>query len=312
MRTFHLPLVAACLLTIAPVAFAETPVPSGTVEVRATSQPLAGSIPRGAQRYPLMTIALRTPCNAAVTLASLTLRHRGLGDARDFDGVYAWVGNQRVTRSFVPQKDGEVIVRFRNYVLPACSETVVTMLVSISLDAALGGEHLLEFEDGEAADAAVRFVAVASGMPVPAATVPQAVQPGSIDVEYLSITGSQSYGANRVLQRLRLVARSRGAQQVTSILFTNQGSARDTDLRSLYLRDSDGTVLSTKADSMDGDTVRLALDPPLTLRGNDVRVLELRGDIRASRKKTIRWAIEEPSDIESRTCAGTRACLQAH
>ncbi len=312
MKIFHLSLAAACVLMIAPVAFAGTPVPPGTVEVGATSLPLAGSIPRGAQRYPLMTLALRTPCDAPVTLTSLTLQHRGLGDARDFDGVYAWVGDQRVTRSFVPQKDGAVTVRFRNYVLPACGETVVTILVSISPDAALGGEHLLEFKGGTAADASVRFVAVASGTPSPAATVPQRVQPGTIDVEYLSITGSQSYGANRVLQRLRLVARSRGDQQVTAIRFTNQGSARDTDLRSLYLRGSDGTPLSAKADRMDGDTVRLTLDPPLTLQGNDVRVLELRGDIRASRKKTIRWTIEEASDIESRTCAGTRECLQAH
>ena len=45
--------------------------------------------------------------------------------------------------------------------------------------------------------------------------------------------------------------------------------------------------------------VRFVLSPPLILKKNQTRLLELKADVRASRSRTIQLIIEEPGDIEA-------------
>ena len=50
---------------------------------------------------------------------------------------------------------------------------------------------------------------------------------------------------------------------------------------------------------LDTDRVRLSFDPPFLLRRNEERLVELRADVLASRRKTIRIVLEEESDVEA-------------
>ena len=45
--------------------------------------------------------------------------------------------------------------------------------------------------------------------------------------------------------------------------------------------------------------MRFVLSPPLILKKNQTRLLELKADVRASRSRTIQLIIEEPGDIEA-------------
>ena len=86
-------------------------------------------------------------------------------------------------------------------------------------------------------------------------------------------------------------------QEVLRIIFTNDGSARGTDLQRFRLQTTSGGTLCGLATAMDGDTVDLLCEPPFLVRRNEVRILNLIADIRASRRRTVRFLIDEPSDI---------------
>jgi hypothetical protein len=62
--------------------------------------------------------------------------------------------------------------------------------------------------------------------------------------------------------------------------------------------------LSPTVETLTGDHVRLTFDPPLLIHRNEVRMINLLADIRASRRRTVQLLIQEPSDIETTAAVG--------
>jgi hypothetical protein len=52
--------------------------------------------------------------------------------------------------------------------------------------------------------------------------------------------------------------------------------------------------------SLEGDLAPFVFDPPLLLEHGNVYLIEVRADVRASRRRTIRLLVEEPEDVEAR------------
>ncbi len=111
---------------------------------------------------------------------------------------------------------------------------------------------------------------------------------------------------------MRLTGDPRKDQQLLALTLTNGGSARGTDLRSLALYSSANKRLSGVVASLDGDRVRLVMDPPFFLQRSAQYLVEVRADVRASSRRTLALEVDEASDVETRTCTGTRTCVQAH
>lgn len=281
-------------LIVIPTAWALPGPPMLAVEVAAVAQ---GSIPQGAQRVAMLTLSLSASCASDVALSSIDVRHGGLGSVRDLSRLYLMEGERRVSRGAVPNDTAATTLRLRSFTVPACETRILTVAADISASAAAAGEHRLSVEEVRA-DAPAMILTVSSS-PRPRATVTPSVSASAIAVEFLPVRTSVTYGANRTLARLRLENDGRRAQSVSAITFTNDGSARDADLQNLALYNSSGERISDAVASMDGSILRLELDPALMLESRDEKVLELRGDVRASRKRTIEFTIEEPSDVEA-------------
>ncbi len=258
--------------------------------------PPQGSVPQGAQRVSMLTLTLEASCASDVAVAALDVRHGGLGNVRDLARVYLMEGDRRVSRAAVPSDKAATTLRFRSFTVSACESRVITVAADLSPSAAAAGEHRLALEEVRA-DAPVQIVSVPVVASVPRATVTPAVA-AQISIEFLPVRTSVTYGSNRTLARVRLENDGRRAQSVRAITFTNNGSARDADLQNLALYSSSGERISTSIDALDGSILRVNLDPTLSLESRDEKVLELRGDVRASRKRTIEFTVEEPSDVE--------------
>lgn len=276
---------------------------AASLMVSATS-PSSSSIPLGAQRVPMQTLTLEASCDADVAVSSLTVTHSGLGASADIERVYAMEGVRRVSRTAtltnVPAK---ATLRMGSFVIPKCGKRTVTVVADFSPDASAQSEHrvgILSPADIDANGAAVSGSVGTDKGSARVAPVPQ----GTIEVEYLPALTSTTYGAGRTLLRMRLTARDED-QLVYSVTLTNQGKARDNDLRNLSLNTRDGKLTDAAA-SMTGDAVTLTFDPPLRLdRGEDILML-LKGDVRASRKRTIDFEVEEPGDITAGRATGSR------
>lgn len=268
-----------------------------------TVSPEFSTIPLGAQRVAMQTVELSASCEADVTVSALTMTHGNLGSATDIERIYAMEGSRRISRTAsFSGNTSQATLRMPAFRIAKCQKRTVVIMADFSPDAAAQGEHsvfIASSEDIKTDAASVRATLTSNLGSSRVAPVSQ----GTIEVEYLPVLTSTTYGAGRTLMRMRLTARDED-QFVYSVTLTNAGKARDADVKNLSLGTRAGTLTDVVA-SMAGDKVTLTFDPPLRLdRGEDILLL-LKGDVRASRKKTIDFEVEEASDITAGRATGS-------
>lgn len=260
-----------------------------------TVSPEHASIPLGAQRVNMQTVTLSASCAADVTVSAITMTHGNLGEATDIERVYAMEGSRRISRtaSFGGNKS-QATLRLPSFRIAKCEQRTIRIMADFSPDAAAQGEHSLFIASWQDVKTDATTVGASLSSNLGSSRVAPVSQ-GTIEVEYLPVLTSTTYGAGRTLMRMRLTARNED-QLVHSVTLTNDGKARDADLKNLSLGTRSGRLTDVAA-TMTGDKVTLTFDPPLRLdRGEDILLL-LKGDVRASRKKTIDFEVEEASDV---------------
>jgi hypothetical protein len=258
----------------------------------------AASIPQGAHRLTMQQLTLTAPCSHAITVRSLTVHHGGLGDLRDIEGVYVIEGDTRLSRrlSFGSQSTATLVLR--SFTIAPCAKRTISIVIDLSPSAAAGGQHVVGIMDGLDIDSQQQTLEWHVDQGEVTQIVPSAV--GSVNISYLSLDASQMlYGHARVLLRMQLRADATHDQTILAATITNLGKARDGDIQNLFIESSAGIRLTPVAVALQGDHIRLMFDPPLSLERNETKTLILRGDITASRRRTIRFTIEEPSDLEA-------------
>jgi len=278
-----------------------------TVNVTQPAQSV--SIPLGAQRVPMLTVELKASCEAAVTVRTIKLTHAGLGTATDIERAYAMDGSKRISRAASFTKNpAQAVLRFGNMKIAACASKTLTIMADYAADAGVRSEHAFTLSSFASIDADTQDI---GGNIVAPAKTPIRVTPyqnGNVNVEYLPQLTSVLYGRSRTLLRMRLSAEGNDIL-VHAITLTNDGKARDTDLTNLFIGTKDAR-LSAKLASMDGDKATFTFDPPLLIEKGDDRQLVLTGDVRASRKQTIDFEVEEAGDIDARPRSGRSDTFQ--
>lgn len=280
------------------------PSPSLTVMVQDTG--VVRSVPPGAQRVSMLSLSFEASCDADIMVRGITLRHRGQGASADIAAVYALSGGRRVTAGrSIASRDGRVHLPLRDVVIPACGSMQFVIAADYAADAAVAGEHrfvVASASDIDAPDAMVSLVQSTAGQPMVSTGVPV----GSVDIAYLPLHRRPLYGTDRTLARIQLTADGRSDLQILSVTLTNDGSARDDDLQRLSVQSTGAKTLTDTVASMDGDIVHLMFVPPLQMNKNSTKLLELHGDVRASRRRTIDFVVKESSDITVQTASRTR------
>lgn len=279
-----LPLVTALTLAL-----------SGSLTVTTTDVGAQRSLPPGAHRVQMLELSLEASCDADISIRSLQLRRRGMGDATDIAGVYLMDGTERITNSrTISSRDGRANLALQNFVLSACERATWTLAVDIADDAAVAGEHRFTLEGIDAPGAMVQQRSSASRLP---STV-RGTSRSTVTAIMLPLHRRPLYGDRRTLARIRLDSTGSDDVALTAMTLTNDGSARDGDLRDLVLVTGGGKVLTKNAPQLDGNRLRLVFSPAFVVGRRDERLLELRGNVRASRKRTVEFTVQEEGDIE--------------
>ena len=123
---------------------------------------------------------------------------------------------------------------------------------------------------------------------------------GKIEVTYLPLLRRITYGPRRTVSRFTIKADEKHDHRIHAITLTNEGTARNFDLHNLVLPGSRVTSY------LSGDRVRIVFSPPLMLNKNQERLMTMKSDIRAGRRRTVKFVIDEPADIESSVIKGRR------
>jgi len=233
------------------------------------------------------------------------VRHVGRGRIEDVLRVYAMSGERRVGHAATfDTGDGTATLRLRSFVVKKCEEETLRIVGDFSSDAELSGEHSVEIDPDASFETSVDDVTVMAAASRKLRIAGQSE--GAIQVEYLRLVNRVSYGKERVVARLKLSADGEADHAIHSITLTNEGSARDGDLRNIRLQTNDRKHASEKQPMLDGDSVTLSFEKPLVLEKNEKVTLRVVADVLASRRRTIQLLVEEPSDIDSRPIRSRR------
>ncbi|MFH1444785.1 MAG: hypothetical protein ABIG34_05385 [Candidatus Peregrinibacteria bacterium] len=275
-----------------------------SLSVQIVEQP-AASVPTGAQRVEMIVLNLSASCSGGVAMHGVTVTHRGLGAIRDISSVYAMSDGVRVSRArALSSRDGTVTLTFRPaVVVPACGVRHLSIMANFSADASRAGEHRITLSGPGDIDAQNASVSLTSASRAPVRRT-VGVNQGSVDVAFLPLLSRVRYGTHRTVARLRLTAEEYD-QAIDALTLTNDGSARAADLQNLTLETSRGEVLA-RLSSLEDDRAPFVFSTPFIMKRGQMFLLTVRADVLASRRRTIGFMLEEPSDLVTRRSSRRR------
>ncbi len=288
------------LSTTALISFASILVPfaASAASLTATQQGVvSASAPIGAQRATFLEVSFHAECDASVTVTSLAVRHRGLGETSDLERVYVTDGDTRLThtQSLKSSGDATTLTFYPSLTVKACDTKKVQIRGDFSSEAEPAGQHGLIVDAIDAGTATVTLNALSKVSTI--TTVPEAVP--EVTVELLGLTRTLRYGKTGTVARVLFHGDGYKDQEITAITLTNKGRASDMDLLNLRVRNRKGDVLSRTLDSLDGKHARIVFSKPLFLEHNTDLLVEMVADVRGSRSKTIAFVLEESSDLKA-------------
>lgn len=270
---------------------------SGTLTVSIDADSTIGSVPKGAERVPFLTLNFSASCDSDIALQSIELKHAGLGKPEDIASVYAVEGYTRTTRAATfDRRSGRTTLYFRSKKIPKCSAATVSIYTSIRPDATVGSEHAIVLESASAIHSSAKQTVLSQYDPTKI-VIPGSPEQGSITARMLPVSGRPRFGFVETVARIQLTADSKHGHVLKSIRFTNEEDARDMDLQWLRLELLSGSVLTSKTPRMKGYNAILQFSPTFILRAGSTVVLNLKAEVRAGVRKKIRFIIEEPADI---------------
>lgn len=268
----------------------------GSLTVQMQESATVASIPRGAQRVLMLTAWFTASCDQDVPVRGLELEHRGMGALEDIAGVYAESGGRRISRSRTfSSHDAALSLNIPTLTVPACTTVEVLVRANFSADAAISGEHRLIIPDAAAILTDARVTLKSASTTLRRTT---GERRGTVTAEVLPPLNAVRYGDNRIVARLRLSADQQYDQEISSIILTNQGSARDQNLQHItaVVR---GNAVTQEAPTMRGKEVTLLFDPPLLLERGTTRLIDVRADVRSGVSRTIGFTVEEAGDVSA-------------
>ena len=294
VKSHHMMKIAR-FISVAVFLGAFVPSVASAAMVTVTQQgTVSTSAPLGAQRAVFIEATIKAECDADVTVSSIDVKHRGLGEASDLVRVYLTDDVTRLshTKSLSSSDRSATLEFVQPLVVKKCTTKRIQVRGDFSSEAAVAGEHGMLIES-VVADAPVVLSSDGSSR-----ITARPLRKGVVSAAFLPLTKGVLFGKNRTVARIRLEADNIANHTVSAITLTNLGKARDTDLQNIGLYDRSGTAYTTVAPSLEGNIVRLTFTPALKLSSRSSVLLEVRADVLASKKKTIRFVVEEQSDIE--------------
>jgi len=281
-------------------AYIQNVHPKGSLTVDEQA-PIVSSVAPGSQRVEMLRLKLTSTCTADVPIHTIAVQRRGMGSNSDIKAIYALHRGRRISRSrTIARKDGSVDINLRRFRIAKCSSEDVLILADFSENASPAGEHRIELRAVEAPNTLVR-VEHRAGDFLRRTTGGRGV--GQISVVYPKISTRIRYGTRQRVSRFSLNADSQDNHLIRAITFTNKGSANDDDLKNLFV-EFRNRAISEVIPEMYGDSVRIPFTPPFLLRKGHKLSFAVRADVRAGRSRTIRFVIEEPSDVEADVSLG--------
>lgn len=264
-----------------------------------TSMAGSASVARGQSLVNVASITL-TAKGEDVTVTGLKVNRTGLSADADLASITAWEG---ATRLNVPSifSNGTATLGFTsNLVIPANTSKTIDVKTNISAAATVASQIVLSLKD---ASAITTTAAITGTFPASTGTftvanvtlgtlTPAAAADSATGNIYPGSTDEQSFA------KFRITAANEGVK-LTTVTFTQAGTAGDSDLSSLKLYNASGVQVGQTA-SVSGRKVTFDISSANIVIGNGASTtLELRGIANGGAAgRTVQFGIADTTDLQ--------------
>lgn len=275
-------------------------VPSGNqilVSLAATNPP-AGVAPKAASNVPFLAFNITAPASGAVRVDSIIVHRAGAGAPGDFDNVYLYEGDTRLTTGrSVNSSSNNAEFHSLNLNVNAGQTRTIWVTADMSTNAGAGNQNYFEIVS---ASSVVGSASVAGAFPIRGNAVSvAAAQAGTVTLDNpIDGTNPKVGETNRNLGSFRITASSTEDVEVKRIALFQAGSVSRSALTNLRLMHVGQTVASVSGVN-DKDLAVFVFNPPFLIEKGNSRTFEIWTDIAAGAKNndTIKFYVDEATDV---------------
>lgn len=256
----------------------------------ASDTPAADSIPYNAEGVPYLKFNVA----GSGTITQLVLKRSGVGEAADFDNVYLYEGDTRLTsgRSVSSSTNKTTFIS-----LSIVAPTAITLVADLAGNSTDDG-HISAFSVESASD-------VTSGATV-GGTFPIAgnllavtsIQGGTLTVQKNGSIGSPTVGQSQAQITQFKLTGAREAINISRITLYNGGNMNSPEITNVKLKDVSGTVVATAGAFGSDDLCAFVFDTPYELAKGDSKIFKVYADLAGDKDDTIKLYFEVSADIK--------------
>ena len=263
--------------------------PTGALTLSlASDTPGAATIPKNAYGVTFMKINI----TGSGTISQATLSRKGAGDVEDFDNVYVYENNIRLTtgRSISSATSKVTFIG-----LSIKAPTTIEIVADLSATAGNQDYFSIESVSDVTANATV-------GGNFPLAGSPLSMSGSNAGTLTVERSGSTAYNVDigtlgAEISAFKLTSNTEGASFKRIMVF-NSGTATNSLITNLKLKDPDGNTVATASKISDGGYATFVLTTPFSLAKGTSKIFRIYGDIGAEKPdRTIILYLEVATDI---------------
>ncbi|MDD5731863.1 MAG: hypothetical protein PHU42_03165 [Patescibacteria group bacterium] len=273
-----------------PVVNPTTPMTVGL----SSDTPASANIPRGARGVTFTKLVVNGGSSAA-NINTLTVKRIGAGAPGDFDNVYLYDGDNRLTTGkSINTSSNEVVFGALNLSIPANSQKILSIVGDIAAGAGQGNSSAFEVESA----AKIIGAAFTGNFPIIGSYMTNA----NALVGQVTVTKSGSITDPKIgeqgVQIAEFNVQATGTEDITvrRIALTNLGSVSSTNLTGLALKLNNGTPVATSTGFVN-DIATFVLSTPLVITNGSNKIFQLFANVTGRVNDTIKIDIDNDADI---------------
>ena len=228
------------------------------------------------------------------TISQMVFKRSGVGEAADFNNVYLYEGDNRLTsgRSVSSSTNKTTFIG-----LSVSAPTTLTLVADLAASSGDNG-HISAFSLESASDV-TSDATVGGTFPITGNLLAiTSIQGGTLTVVDNGSIGNPTVGQSQAQITQFKVTGAREAIDISRITIYNGGNMNSTEITNLELKDVSGTVLAT-ADAFNSDDLgTFVFDTPYHLLKGNNKIFKLYGDLAGDKDDTIILYFEVSADIK--------------
>jgi len=257
----------------------------------ASDTPTAASIPYNAMSEPYLKINIA----GSGTISQIVLKRTGVGEPNDFNNVYLYEGDVRLTSGRSISSSTSKVTFIGLSITAPTTITVVADLTGSTSTAEAGNVNAFSLVSASdvtsAATVGGTFPIEGNGLTI------TAVQGGQLTITKNGTLANPTVGEKGVKLSQFQITAAYEIINIERLALYNGGTMNSTEITNLELKDTAGTIVAT-ADAFNSDDIgTLVFDTPYEIGKGENEIFKLYGDLAGDKSDTIGLYFEVDADV---------------